>query len=61
MQGKYTSFTHICVEMDLSRALLDEVILEVFDEEWVQALDYENVPFKCCNAMNMGIYLEISP
>jgi len=32
---KYTSFSRICVEMDLSRALLDEVILEVYDEEWV--------------------------
>ena len=31
-RGKYTSFAQICVEMDLSGALLDEVILEVFDE-----------------------------
>lgn len=29
---KYTSFARICVEMDLSGALRDEVILEVFDE-----------------------------
>jgi len=34
-RGKYTSFARICVEMDLSGALLDEVILEFFDEEWV--------------------------
>ena len=33
--------------MDLSRALLDEVILEVFDKEWVQIVDYENIPFRC--------------
>ena len=32
---KYTSFARICVEMDLSEALPDEVILEVYDEEWV--------------------------
>ena len=44
---KYTSFTRICVEMDLSRALLDEVILEVFDEEWVQTVNYEHIPFRC--------------
>eukprot|EP00253_Pinus_taeda_P032209 PITA_32209 len=31
-RGKYTSFARICVEMDLSGALPDEVILEVFDE-----------------------------
>lgn len=33
--------------MDLSRALPDEVILEVFDEEWVQRVDYEHIPFRC--------------
>lgn len=38
-RGKYTSFTRICMEMDLSEALLDEVILEAFDEEWVQTVD----------------------
>jgi len=31
----------ICVEMDLSGALLDEVILEVLDEEWVQMVDHD--------------------
>lgn len=35
MRGKYTSFSHICIEMDLSGALPDEIILEVYDEEWV--------------------------
>ena len=33
--------------MDLSGALPDEIILEVYDEEWVQAVDYEHVPFRC--------------
>ena len=33
--------------MDLSGALLDEVILEVYDEEWVQTVDYEHIPFRC--------------
>ena len=33
--------------MDLLGALLDEVILEVFDEEWVQTMDYEHIPFRC--------------
>jgi len=32
--------------MDLSGALLDEVVLEVYDEEWVQAVDYEHVHFR---------------
>eukprot|EP00253_Pinus_taeda_P013643 PITA_13643 len=46
-RGKYTSFARICVEMDLSRALLEEIILEVFYEEWVQIVDYEHIPFRC--------------
>ncbi len=32
--------------MELSRALTDEVILEVYNEEWVQTVDYEDIPFK---------------
>lgn len=46
-RGKYTSFARICVEMDLLGALSDEVILEVLDEEWVQVVDYEHIPFIC--------------
>ena len=57
-RGKYTSFAHICVEMDLFGALLDEGILEVFDEEFVQTMDYEHVPFRCRKCHNMGIYSE---
>ena len=33
--------------MDLSGALPDEVILEVFYEEWIQTIDYEHIPFRC--------------
>jgi len=47
LRDRYTSFAQICVEMYLSGALPDKVILEVYDEEWVQVVDYEHVPFKC--------------
>ena len=46
-RGKYTSFARICVEMDLSRALPEEIILEVFYEESVQTVYYEHIPFRC--------------
>ncbi len=46
-RGKYTSFARICVEMDLSGALPEDITLEVFDEEWVQTVDYEHIPFRC--------------
>ena len=53
-RGKYTSFARICVEMDLSGALPDEVILEVFDEEWVQTVDYEHILFRCSKCHEHG-------
>lgn len=53
-RGKYTTFARICVEMDLSGALLDEVILEFFDEEWVQTVDYEHIPFRCRRCHEQG-------
>ena len=46
--------------MDLSRAFLDEVILEVYDEEWVQKIDYEHIPLDVLNVTNMGTSLEIA-
>jgi len=33
--------------MDLLGALLDDVILDVYDDEWVQKVDYEHIPFRC--------------
>lgn len=45
--GKYTFFARICVEMDLLGTLPEEIILNVFDEEWVQIVDYEHIPFIC--------------
>lgn len=33
--------------MNLSGALPEAIILEVYDEEWVQMVDYENIPFRC--------------
>ena len=60
LRGKYTSFVRICVEMDLSGALSNEVVLEFYDEEWVQIVDYEHVPFRCRNVMNMDTFSEIA-
>lgn len=54
MEARYTSFAHLCIEMDLSGALQDEIILEVFDEEWVQVVDYENVPLRCHKCHEQG-------
>ena len=40
--------------MDLSGALLDKVILEVFYEEWVQTVNYEHIPFRCHKCYEHG-------
>jgi len=47
LRGKCTSYARICVEMDLSGGLLDEVILEVYEDEWVQIVDYGHIRFRC--------------
>lgn len=47
LKGKYNSFFLIFVEMDLFGALPDTIILEVYDEEWVQVVDNEHIPFRC--------------
>ena len=60
-RGKYTSFVRICVEMDLSGALPDEVIFEVHDEEWVQTVDYEHFPFRCRKCHEHGHLLRDFP
>lgn len=47
--------------MDLSGALPDEVILEVFDEEWVQTVDYDHIPFRCRRCHEHGHLLRDCP
>lgn len=61
LRGRYTSFAHICIEMDLLETLPDEVILEVFDNEWVQAVDYEHIPFRCRKCHEHGHLLKDCP
>eukprot|EP00253_Pinus_taeda_P032565 PITA_32565 len=60
-RGKYTSFARICVEMDLFGALLDEVILEVYNEEWVQTVDYKHITFRCRKCHEHGRLLRDCP
>ena len=50
---RYTSYARICVFMQLNEALPESVSLSHYDEEWVQPLDYEHVPFRCrkCHAL----------
>ena len=43
----YTAYSCICIYMDLSQALSKAIKMIWEDEDWVQNLDYEQVPFQC--------------
>jgi hypothetical protein len=60
-QRRYTSYACICVYMNISKALPGSVTIEYQDEEWIQTIDYEHIPFRCRNVMNMDISSETSP
>lgn len=50
---RFISYARICVFMRLNEALPESVSLSQRDEEWIQPLDYEHVPFRCrrCHAL----------
>jgi hypothetical protein len=46
-QRRYTSYARICVYLNITKALPGSIILEYQDEDWVQTIDYEHIPFRC--------------
>jgi hypothetical protein len=46
LKGRYTSYASICINMDVSGALPEAIRLEFRDEQWIQSIDYEKIPFK---------------
>jgi hypothetical protein len=47
LKGRYTSYARICIEMDVSGALPEAISREFRDEEWIQSIDYDKLPFRC--------------
>ena len=45
--GRYTSYARICVYLNISWALTGEICLWRKDEEYIQTIDYEHIPFYC--------------
>ena len=41
------TYARICIKVDLSEGLLDQIILSWKSQKWVQMLDYENTTFWC--------------
>lgn len=46
IKGIFT-FARICVEVDLSQGLPENIFLNFNDSQWKQPLDYENTAFRC--------------
>jgi hypothetical protein len=40
--------------MDISGALPEAISLEFRDEEWIQSIDYEKIPFRCRICLEHG-------
>ena len=45
--NKYTSYARICVYMHIAQAIPDAICLSREYSDWIQVLDYENIPFRC--------------
>jgi hypothetical protein len=46
-QRRYTSYAHIFIYLNIAKPLSGSIILEYHDEDWVQTIDYEHIPFRC--------------
>ena len=51
LKRRYTSYARICIEM--SGALSEAINLEFRDEEWIQNIDYDQIPSDAGYATNM--------
>jgi hypothetical protein len=45
--AKYTSYARICVYMNMTTTLPESITISFQDNEWVQPIDYEHIPFRC--------------
>jgi hypothetical protein len=47
--------------MDVSGALPEAICLEFRDEEWIQKIDYEQIPFQCRRCHEHGLLIREFP
>ena len=48
------TYARICIEVDLSEGLPEQIILIWKSQKWVQHLDYENTTFRCRSYLQTG-------
>ena len=46
-EEEISTFSKICVEVDLNKVLPDRIILTHNNQCWTQFLDFENMAFRC--------------
>jgi hypothetical protein len=61
LKGRYTSYARIYIEMDVSGALPEAISLEFRDEEWIQSIDYKQIPFRCRRCHEHGHLIRECP
>ena len=60
-QQRHTKFSCICVYMDLSKEILEVIILNWEDEEWMQPIKYEHIPSRCRQFHDYGHFIPNFP
>lgn len=51
---RYVSYARICVYLDIYKELPESIKLSSLDEQWLQAIDYEHISFRCCKSHEYG-------
>ena len=46
-QLRYTSYARLCIYLDISQELPKAIELTHDDLDWIQPIDYEQIPFRC--------------
>ena len=60
-QVRYVSYARLCVYLDISKDLPEAIELTHDDEEWVQTIDYEQLPFRCRRCHEHGHLFRYCP
>jgi hypothetical protein len=45
--ARYISYARIYVYMNVANSIPDSIVVSYQDEEWIQPLNYEHIPFQC--------------
>ena len=51
---RYASYAQICVYLDISKELPASIKFSWHNEEWIQDIDYEHIPFRCQKCHEYG-------